>query len=191
MIVDVPEPPAATVALLAIKLKLFADAPPTVTESVPVELAYVPSPEYVAEMVCAPVVAEVNVNAAAPFANASVDVCVVPSTATVSVPVGVTVLALEADATIIVITSLAPDAGVNVAADKVVVLATDVAVEPGHALNKLEKVDRTQSAGLVVSRRRRKGSRPRRRTKGRPRRAFVVSSSNVVKRRRIRRRIAR
>jgi hypothetical protein len=140
VIVDVPEPPAATVVLLAVKPKLFADALPTVTESVPLELAYVASPEYVAEMVCAPIVVEVNVNAAAPLTSASVDVCVAPSTATVSVPVGVTVLALEADATIIVITSLAPEAGVNVAADKLVVLVTDdVVFDPGHALNKLKK----------------------------------------------------
>ena len=140
VIVDVPEPPAATVALLAVKLKLFADAPPTVTEIIPLELAYVASPEYVAEMVCAPVVVEVNVNAAAPLTSASVDVCVVPSTATVNVPVGVAVLALDPDATIIVITSLAPAAGVTVAADKVVVLATDdVVLDPGHALNKLKK----------------------------------------------------
>jgi hypothetical protein len=39
VIVDVPEPPAATVALLAIKLKLLADTPPTITEIVPLELA--------------------------------------------------------------------------------------------------------------------------------------------------------
>ena len=91
-------------------------------------------------MVCAPVVVEVNVNAAAPLTSASVDVCVVPSTATLSVPVGVAALALEPDATIMVITSLAPAAGVNVAADKVVVLATDdVVLDPGHALNKLKK----------------------------------------------------
>jgi hypothetical protein len=90
-------------------------------------------------MACAPIVVEVNVNAAAPFTSASVDVCVAPSTATVSVPVGITVLALEADATIIVITSLVPAAGVNVAADKLVVLVADVAVEPGHAFSRLKK----------------------------------------------------
>jgi hypothetical protein len=138
--VEVPEPPAATVALLAIKLKLFTEAPPTISEIVPLELAYVASPEYVAEMVCAPVVVEENVNDAAPLASASVDVCVVPSTATVSVPVGVTVLALEADATVMVIKSLIPEPGVNVAADKVVVLPTEEAlVDPGQALNKLKK----------------------------------------------------
>jgi hypothetical protein len=140
VIVDVPEPPAATVALLAVTLKLFADALPTVTEIIPLELAYVASPEYVAEMVCAPIVAEENINDAAPFTSANVDVCVARSTATVSVPVGVTVLALDPDATIIVTASLAPDASVNVAADNVVVLATDdVVADPGHALNKLKK----------------------------------------------------
>lgn len=140
VIVDVPEPPAATVRLLAVKLKLLAEAPPTITEIVPLELAYVASPEYVAEMVCAPIVVAVNVNVAAPFTSASVDVCVAPSTATVSVPVGVTVLALEPDATIIVITSLAPAAGVNVAADKLVALVTDdVSVALGHALSRLKK----------------------------------------------------
>jgi hypothetical protein len=57
----------------------------------------------------------------------------VPSTAMDSVPVGVVVLELEADATLIVMASFAPEAGVVVAAESVVVEATGVEPDVGHA----------------------------------------------------------
>ena len=63
----------------------------------------------------------------------------VPSTETATVPVGVVVLDVEPEATVIVIVSLTPDAGVDVAAARVVFEATSDVVEPGHADNRLKK----------------------------------------------------
>lgn len=54
---DVPELPAATVKLVADTVKLPV-AEPTVTKSEPVDAAYVESPEYVALMICEPLVVE-------------------------------------------------------------------------------------------------------------------------------------
>jgi hypothetical protein len=54
----------------------------------------------------------------------------------VSVPVGVVVSALEAEATVIVIASLAPDAGLLVEADRVVLEAVnEEAVVAGQAVS--------------------------------------------------------
>jgi hypothetical protein len=64
---------------------------------------------------------------AVPPTSASDEVCVVPSTAIVNVPVGVAVLEADPEATVIVIASLAPDAGVVVAAETVVFEATGTA----------------------------------------------------------------
>jgi len=57
--VDVPELPAETVTLVADRVKLFWAAIVTVSE--PLDVAYVESPEYVAVMVCEPVVVEEKV----------------------------------------------------------------------------------------------------------------------------------
>ena len=68
------------------------------------------------------------------------EVSVVPSTSIVKVPVGVVVLVLEPEATVMVIVSSAPLAGVLVAADNVVVEASnDEAGIVGHADSRLEK----------------------------------------------------
>ena len=61
---------------------------------------------------------------AEPPESAGGGVTVAPSTVIVRLPVGVAVLELEADATLIVTTSLAPEAGVVVAAESTVVVAT-------------------------------------------------------------------
>lgn len=74
---------------------------------------------------------------AEPPDRAKEEVSVVPSTTMVKVPVGVAVLDLEADATLMVMTSLAPDPGVVVAADGVVVVATSEEPDVGHASSKL------------------------------------------------------
>jgi hypothetical protein len=56
----------------------------------------------------------------------------------VSVPVGVVVSVLEIEATVIVIASLAPDAGVLLAADRVVLEAVnEEAVVAGQAVSNL------------------------------------------------------
>ena len=56
----------------------------------------------------------------------------------VSVPVGVVVSVLEVEATVIVIASLAPDAGLLLAADRVVVEAVnEEAVVAGQAVSNL------------------------------------------------------
>ena len=62
-----------------------------------------------------------------------------PSTRIATVPVGTAVLDAEAEATLIVIVSLAPDAGVKVDADSVVVLDISPDEEPvaGHAERRL------------------------------------------------------
>ncbi len=90
-------------------------------------------------MVCVPAVEETKVNAAEPFDKVS-GASVLPSTTTVTVPVGVAVMAPEADATVTVTASLAPEAGVLVAGESVVVVATEVgAVELAQAESKLLK----------------------------------------------------
>ena len=61
---------------------------------------------------------------AEPFVTVRVGVCVVPSTAMVSVPVGIVVLEADAEATVMLMASLAPGAGVPVAAESVVFEAT-------------------------------------------------------------------
>jgi hypothetical protein len=67
---------------------------------------------------------EENVYVAEPPESAKEEVAVVPSIVIVRVPVGMVVLELEADVTLMVMTSLAPEAGVVVAADSAVVVAT-------------------------------------------------------------------
>lgn len=73
-----------------------------------------------------------------PFESASDVACVTPSTTIVSVPVGIAVLELDADATVIVMTSFAPGAGVVVAVISVVLEAANVE-DPGQAESKLAK----------------------------------------------------
>jgi hypothetical protein len=70
---------------------------------------------------------EEKLYAAEPFASVSDEVCVAPSTAIVNVPVGVVVLEADPEATVTVIASLAPDAGVVVAAESIVFDATGCA----------------------------------------------------------------
>src|SRR5437588_13064798 len=71
-------------------------------------------------MVWAPATVEEKVYVADPFVSVRDGVCVVPSTAMVSVPVGVVVLEVDAEATVMLMASLAPTAGVLVAAESVV-----------------------------------------------------------------------
>ena len=61
VMVDVPELPAETVRLVAANVNEPLDElveEPTVTTAVPVEPAYVVSPEYVASITCDPAVVE-------------------------------------------------------------------------------------------------------------------------------------
>lgn len=74
-----------------------------------------------------------------PFVSARDDVAVVPSTTMVKVPVGVAMLELEPEATVMVMRSLAPGAGVIVAAESVVFDTTGAVEDPGHADSKLKK----------------------------------------------------
>jgi hypothetical protein len=88
--------------------------------------------------VCAPLVVELKVKLARPSDKARAEVWVTPSTDTVRVPVGTAALEFEADATEMVTRSLAPEAGVVVAAVSEVVLATgDEDEAPGQAKSKL------------------------------------------------------
>ena len=111
---------------------------PIVTVVVPVDDAKVEFPEYVAVMTCDPDVVEEKVYLAEPPDSARDDVSVVPSTVTVRVPVGVVVTELDSEATVMVITSLAPEEGVLLAAEREVVVASrDEAELDGHALSRL------------------------------------------------------
>jgi hypothetical protein len=83
-------------------------------------------PEYAAVMVCEPTTAEENVYVADPFTKVSVGACAVPSTVIVTAPVGVNVVEFDPDATVMVMVSVAPAAGVVVAAESVVFEATEV-----------------------------------------------------------------
>jgi len=58
---------------------------------------------------------------------------------TVSVPVGVAVLEADPEATVIVMASVAPGAGVVVAAERVVFEGTNDGEDPGQAVIKLKK----------------------------------------------------
>ena len=70
--------------------------------------------------------------------RASDDVCVVPSTVMVKVPPGVVESEVESDATVMVMVSLAPEAGVLVAAVSVVVEAVNAeTVVAGQAVSSL------------------------------------------------------
>jgi hypothetical protein len=84
-------------------------------------------------MVCEPTTVDEKVYVADPLESARDGLTVVPSTAIPKVPVGVAVLELEAEATLMVMASFAPGAGVLVAAESVVVEATSVAPDVGHA----------------------------------------------------------
>ena len=57
----------------------------------------------------------------------------------VRVPVGVTVLELDPEATVIIMASFAPAAGVAVTAESVVFEGTNAVEDPGHAVSKLKK----------------------------------------------------
>lgn len=65
-----------------------------------------------------------------PLDKAREEVSVVPSTVIVSVPVGVVVMELDCGDTVMVIVSLAPEDGVLVAAERVVVVASREAELP-------------------------------------------------------------
>jgi hypothetical protein len=122
-----PEPPEPVV-----------EDEPIVTVVVPVEAANVELPEYAAVMTCDPDVVEEKVYVAKPLDSARDDVSVVPSTMTVRVPVGVVVTELNSGATVMVITSLAPEEGVLLAAEREVVVASrDEAELDGHAVSRL------------------------------------------------------
>ena len=91
-----------------------------------------------AVITCVPDVVEEKVYAADPPDRARDDVSVVPSTTMVRVPVGVPVMELDAGATMMVMTSFAPEDGELLAAESVVVVASSEAVEPeGHAVSRL------------------------------------------------------
>jgi hypothetical protein len=66
------------------------------------------------------------------------EVCAIVSTTIISVPVGVAMLEADAEATVIVMTSFAPGAGVAFAAISVVLEAANLE-DPGHAESKLKK----------------------------------------------------
>ena len=137
VIVDVPELPAETVALVALNVKLPLAAP-TETDALPVDGANVESPEYVTVMTCVPVVLDENVYLAEPLDNAKVEVSVVPSTNTVSVPVGILVTELEPEVTVIVIASPEPADGEADEADKSVRDAvSEDTVVVGQAVSRL------------------------------------------------------
>ena len=87
--------------------------------------------------VCDPAIVEEKVYVAEPADRAREEVTLAPSTAIVKVPMGVVVLELEAEATLMVMVSLAPGAGVVVAADSVV----DVASGAGLTVNVREPVE--------------------------------------------------
>jgi hypothetical protein len=75
---------------------------------------------------------------AEPLDKAREEVSVVPSTRMVKVPVGVVVTELEPEATVIVMVSAAPDAGIVVVAERKRVEASSAdEVVVGHASNKL------------------------------------------------------
>ncbi len=88
-------------------------------------------------MTCDPEVEDENVYCAEPPERFNEEDVVVPSTTMVIVPVGVVVTLEELEATVIVTTSLAPEAGVAVAADKVVTEGASDALEEdlGQAVN--------------------------------------------------------
>ena len=71
---------------------------------------------------------------AEPLDKPSNGLCAMPSTATVTVPVGVVVTELEAEATVMIIASLAPGATLLLAAESVVV---EGVVKEGQALSRL------------------------------------------------------
>lgn len=75
-------------------------------------------------MVWAPATVEENVYVADPFVSGRDAVCGVPSTPTLSAPVGVVVLDADAEPTVMLMASLAPEAGVLVAGESVVFEAT-------------------------------------------------------------------
>ena len=78
--------------------------------------------------VCEPAVADEKLYVAEPVVRAREEATVVPSTAMATVPVGTVVLELEAEATLTVMASFAPEEGVVVAAESAVVEA--IAVVP-------------------------------------------------------------
>jgi hypothetical protein len=90
-------------------------------------------------MTCDPLVVEEKVYVAVPLDSASEEVSVVPSTSTVKVPVGVVAMELELEpATVIVIASLAPEAGAALAAVSVVVeAASDDPFDAGQLVIRL------------------------------------------------------
>ena len=90
-------------------------------------------------IVCEPEFVEENVYSAAPFKSAREELTVVSSTVSDRVPVGVVFTELDPEPTVMLMTSLAPDAGMVVAAEIVITEeVSDVVV--GHAFNKLSKL---------------------------------------------------
>jgi len=120
--------PAATVLVDADNVVFDATNPAAITVKLsdPLDAMYVVLPEYAAVMVCEPTTAEENVYVADPFTKVSVGACAVPSTVIVTAPVGVNVVEFDPDATVMVMVSVAPAAGVVVAAESVVFEATEV-----------------------------------------------------------------
>src|SRR2546430_3790868 len=98
-------------------------------------------------MVWAPATVEEKVYVADPFVSVRDGVCVAPSTAMVSVPVGVVVLEVDAEATVMLMASLAPTAGVLVAAESVVFEGTG-----GGRTTVLETVPRGEGGGPLLLR---------------------------------------
>lgn len=88
-------------------------------------------------MVWVPVVVDENVYVADPFESARDEVAVTPSTTIVKVPVGVPETEVDAEDTVIVMASLAPELGVVVAAKRVVVEVAREDPVVGHAVSRL------------------------------------------------------
>jgi hypothetical protein len=108
----------------------------TVTE--PVEDAKVELPEYVASITCDPDTVDEKVYVAEPFERARDEVSVVPSTTMVRVPVGVEVMDFDSGDTVMVMVSVAPEAGVLVAAVRELVVGSSDEEGPGvHAVSRL------------------------------------------------------
>ena len=92
-------------------------------------------------IVCEPEFVEENVYIAVPFKSTSEELTVVSSTVSDRVPVGIVFTELDSEPTVMLMTSLAPDAGMVVAAEIVITEDVgDVVVVLGHAFNKLSKL---------------------------------------------------
>lgn len=89
---------------------------------------------------------------AEPFESARDEVSVAPSTTTVRVPVGVEVMELDFGATVMVIVSFAPEAGVPVAAESEVVVGSRDEEGPGvQEVIKLYRSTEPRPGSFVIS----------------------------------------